>query len=132
MQPRHPELARIRSDVELFFPIFKNAFKIQDRVMLDLHRVDSDHAAMRDVKAVAAMTLRRLQALHYCTLDSQLVTKDVLIGLIAELNRSLHDLAMPGKADRATVTEMNQFRDRINLFGRSLVTEEDPGFDTMV
>ncbi|MFC4066296.1 hypothetical protein [Actinoplanes subglobosus] len=89
------ELLELRKVTEELFQLLKAHFHPADRFTFALATVDDPEvvAEITDPVAVAAFTMRKVQALHRVAGDGVRTSADVVIGLAAELNRSLVELA---------------------------------------
>lgn len=87
--PKPRELLAARASAEALFDVLREWFAVPPRVALDLVAIDSAVAELQDPTTAAAMTMRKLQALHVLTTPGVRTTTDVVLTLLQEIERSL-------------------------------------------
>lgn len=92
-KPKPQELSDLYDVAAVLFAVLKEAFEVPDVYLLPLHDVDAARAELRTTPALAAITLRKLQALRLAAGPGEPTTNDIVVGLAADLNRSVEQLA---------------------------------------
>lgn len=93
-RPKPRGLIELSSAVEAAFFVLEIEAGGRSQLTVDVSRLDAPVPALRDRSSVVIMTMRKLQALYYCTQRNEITTVDVVISLISDLNRSIHDLSL--------------------------------------
>lgn len=103
------------------FDTLRRWFDVDDAVRLDLAEVDSAVAELGEPVMIAAMAMRKLQALHLIATPGVLTSTDMVVSLINDLNRAL--LQAPGMylSLRAAATDWDQ-----ELAGLDLLESDVP------
>jgi hypothetical protein len=104
---------------EQLFRILRENFPVGDHYVLPLENVDAAEAELRSLIGVAAMAMRKLQALRLISKPDERTSNDVVVGLCAELNRALCELVghLPTQELR---TELGLLLVKVNEAGRSV------------
>ena len=71
------------------FETLRDWFDVGPTVTLDLRRVDSAVADLGDPQLIAAMAMRKLQALHLLSTPGVRTTTDVVVAMVNDLDRAL-------------------------------------------
>jgi hypothetical protein len=71
------------------FSILKGWFDVPDAVALDLSDVDAATREMGDPVMIAALAMRKLQALRVLATPGVLTTTDVVVSIVQDLDRAL-------------------------------------------
>ena len=71
------------------FAILRTWFDVPPRVTLDLVDVDSAVAELGDPVMIAALAMRKLQALHLLATPGVRTTTDVVVTIVQDLDRAL-------------------------------------------
>jgi hypothetical protein len=87
--PKPTELLALDSVAEELFGILRAWFDVPDQVTLDLRSVDAAVAELGDPQMVAAMAMRKLQALHLLATPGVRTTTDVVVAIVNDLERAL-------------------------------------------
>lgn len=87
--PKPTELLALDSVAEELFGILRGWFDVPDQVTLDLRSVDAAVAELGDPQMVAAMAMRKLQALHLLATPGVRTTTDVVVAIVNDLERAL-------------------------------------------
>lgn len=74
---------------EQLFAMLRTWFDVPALVTLDLHEVDSAVAELGDPVLIAAMAMRKLQALHLLATPGVRTTTDVVVTIVGDLDRAL-------------------------------------------
>lgn len=83
------ELLALHSVTTEMFATLRRWFEVPDRVTLDLAEVDSAVAELGDPLLIAAMAMRKLQALHLLATPGVRTTTDVVVTIVQDLQRAL-------------------------------------------
>jgi hypothetical protein len=71
------------------FARLRDWFEVPDSVSLDLSAIDSAVAELGDPVMVAALAMRKLQALHLLSTPGVRTTTDVVVTIVQDLDRAL-------------------------------------------
>ena len=71
------------------FEILRGWFEVPPTVQLDLREVDSAVTELGDPMLIAAMAMRKLQALHLLATPGVVPTTDVVVTIVGDLDRAL-------------------------------------------
>jgi hypothetical protein len=83
------ELLALADVADELFETLRRWFDVPSRVTLDLSEVDSAVAELGDPVLVAAMAMRKLQALHLLATPGVRTTTDVVVAIVQDLQRAL-------------------------------------------
>jgi hypothetical protein len=83
------ELVALHSVTAELFEILRRWFAVPDEVALDLTEIDSAVREMGDPVMIAALAMRKLQALHLIATPGVRTTTDVVIVIVQDLDRAL-------------------------------------------
>lgn len=83
------ELLALGSVTAEMFAMLRQWFEVPERITLDLTEVDSAVAELGDPHLVAAMAMRKLQALHLLATPGVRTTTDVVVTIVQDLQRAL-------------------------------------------
>lgn len=87
--PKPDELLALDSVTEELFATLRRWFDVPRHVTLDLAEVDSAVAELGDPVLIAAMAMRKLQALHLLATPGVPTTTDVIVTMVGDLDRAL-------------------------------------------
>lgn len=87
--PKPPELLALHDVTEELFATLKRWFGVPDQVTLDLTEVDSAVTEMSDPVMIAALAMRKLQALHLLSTPGVRTSTDVVVTIVQDLTRAL-------------------------------------------
>jgi len=87
--PKPPELLALHDVTEELFATLKQWFDVPDQVALDLSAVDSAVREMADPLMIAALAMRKLQALHLLSTPGVRTSTDVVVTIVQDLTRAL-------------------------------------------
>ena len=87
--PKPPELLALHDVTEELFATLKEWFDVPDRVGLDLSSTDAAVREMADPVMVAALAMRKLQALHLLSTPGVRTSTDVVVTIVQDLTRAL-------------------------------------------
>jgi hypothetical protein len=87
--PKPGELLALHGVTEELFETLKHWFAVPDRVTLDMSAVDSVVHEMADPVMIAALAMRKLQALHLLATPGVRTSTDVVVTIVQDLARAL-------------------------------------------
>ncbi len=87
--PKPDELLALDAVTEQLFSTLKLWFGVDDRVTLDLAAVDSAVGELGDPVMIAALAMRKLQALHLIATPGVRTSTDVVVTIVNDLDRAL-------------------------------------------
>ncbi len=87
--PKPAELLALDSVTEELFGILRRWFEVPSTVSLDLTAVDSAVTELGDPQMVAALAMRKLQALNLLATPGVRTTTDVVVAIVNDLERAL-------------------------------------------
>jgi hypothetical protein len=83
------ELLALHGVTAELFDTLRGWFAVPDEVSIDLLAVDSAVAELGDPQMIAALAMRKLQALHLLATPGVRTTTDVVVAIIQDLQRAL-------------------------------------------
>jgi hypothetical protein len=83
------ELLALHGVTTELFELLRRWFAVPDEVYLDLAEIDSAVREMGDPVMIAALAMRKLQALHLIATPGVRTTTDVVIVIVQDLDRAL-------------------------------------------
>lgn len=86
------EVLGLHAVAEQVFALLKEHLEVADEYVLDLTHIDSAHPVLRRPYDVAALAMRKVQALRLVSRPGERTSNDVVVGLCAELTRALSEL----------------------------------------
>jgi hypothetical protein len=87
--PKPDELLALHGVTAELFEVLRRWFAVPDEVSLDLSEIDSAVREMGDPVMIAALAMRKLQALHLISTPGVPTTTDVLVTIVQDLDRAL-------------------------------------------
>lgn len=87
--PKPDELLALHGVTEELFETLKRWFSVPDRVPLDLSDIDAVVAEMSDPVMIAALAMRKLQALRLLATPGVRTATDVVVAIVGDLDRAL-------------------------------------------
>ncbi len=87
--PKPDELLALHGVTDALFTTLKAWFEVPDRVALDLSEIDAAVAELGDPVMIAALAMRKLQALHLLATPGVRTTTDVVVTIVNDLDRAL-------------------------------------------
>ncbi|MEQ8719536.1 MAG: hypothetical protein RIE08_18185 [Acidimicrobiales bacterium] len=88
-QPKPDELLALDGVTTELFELLRDWFAVESVVSLDLTSIDSAVAELGDPQMIAAMAMRKLQALNLIATPGVRTSTDVVIAIIQDLDRAL-------------------------------------------
>lgn len=87
--PKPDELLALHDVTAELFGTLRAWFDVPERVPIDLRAVDSAVSELGDPQAIAAMAMRKLQALHLLSTPGVRTSTDVVVTIVQDLDRAL-------------------------------------------
>jgi hypothetical protein len=87
--PKPDELLALHDVTAEMFSTLRRWFDVPPAVTLDLADIDSAVAELSDPVLIAAMAMRKLQALHLLSTPGVVTTTDVVVTMVGDLDRAL-------------------------------------------
>jgi hypothetical protein len=87
--PKPDELLALHGVTEELFATLKRWFDVPDEVTLDMSAIDAVVHEMADPVMIAALAMRKLQALHLLATPGVRTSTDVVITIVQDLARAL-------------------------------------------
>jgi len=87
--PKPHELLALHDVTRELFDTLRRWFEVPDSVSLDLSEVDSVVHEMADPQMIAALAMRKLQALHLLATPGVRTSTDVVVTIVQDLARAL-------------------------------------------
>ena len=87
--PKPDELLALHGVTSEMFATLRRWFDVPSKITLDLREVDSAVAELGDPMLIAAMAMRKLQALHLLATPGVRTTTDVVVTIVQDLQRAL-------------------------------------------
>lgn len=87
--PKPDELLALHGVTAEMFAILRRWFDVPSSVALDLTTVDSAVVELGEPRLIAAMAMRKLQALHLLATPGVRTSTDVVVAIVQDLQRAL-------------------------------------------
>lgn len=87
--PKPNELLALHDVTAEMFATLRHWFGVPARITLNLEAVDSAVAELGDPMLIAAMAMRKLQALHLLSTPGVRTTTDIVLTIVQDLDRAL-------------------------------------------
>ncbi|MDP9419587.1 MAG: hypothetical protein M3P53_05485 [Actinomycetota bacterium] len=87
--PKPDELLALHSVTTEMFAMLRRWFDVPDEVTLNLREIDAAVSELGDPLLIAAMAMRKLQALHLLATPGVRTTTDVVVTIVQDLQRAL-------------------------------------------
>ena len=131
--PKPDELLALYGVTTELFVVLKRWFGVPDAVSLDLSAIDAATAEMADPVMIAALAMRKLQALHLVATPGVKTTTDVVVTVVQDLDRALIQapnmrlrLAAASTDWDAALQELSASGDDIATGAPTAADDEDP------
>ena len=99
------ELLALHDVSHELFETMRDWFDVAEQVALDLAEIDSAVEELGEPVMIAAMAMRKLQALHLIATPGVLTSTDMVVALINDLNRALLQATAMYLSRRAETTD---------------------------
>ncbi|MGH3719369.1 MAG: hypothetical protein ACRDRI_11140 [Pseudonocardiaceae bacterium] len=116
-RPKPPELVSLHAAASEAFGTLKQEFQVPDTYELVLHHVDAAEPVLRSTLDIAAITMRKIQALRWMTKPGVETANDVVVTLAADLLRALDHLVSCCDDD-TTADALTKFKNNVVLAAR--------------
>lgn len=87
--PKPDELLALHSVTTEMFAILRRWFDVPGEVTLNLREIDAAVSELGDPQLIAAMAMRKLQALHLLSTPGVRTSTDVVVTIVQDLQRAL-------------------------------------------
>lgn len=87
--PKPDELLALHDVTAEMFDTLRRWFSVPDAVSLDLSSIDAAVVELGDPVMIAALAMRKLQALHLLSTPGVRTTTDVVVTIVQDLDRAL-------------------------------------------
>ena len=87
--PKPDSFLALHTVAEKLFNTLRKWFDVQRNVTIDLTKIDSAVTELGESEMIAAMAMRKLQALHLIATPGVLTTTDVILAIINDLDSCL-------------------------------------------
>jgi hypothetical protein len=87
--PKPDELLALHDITPALFDMLRRWFDVPDTVALDLQEIDSAVRELGDPVMIAALAMRKLQALHLLATPGVRTATDVVVSIVSDLDRAL-------------------------------------------
>jgi hypothetical protein len=112
-----PELVSLYAATSAVFRTLKEEFQVPDIYELVLYHVDAAEPFLRNTVDIAAITMRKIQALRWVAKPGVETTNDIVVTLAADLLRAL-DYLVTCCDDQANADSLTRFKNQIMLAAR--------------
>jgi hypothetical protein len=112
-----PELVSLYAATSAAFKILKEEFQVPDVYELALHHVDAAELRLTNTVDIAAIAMRKVQALRWVAKPGVETTNDVVVALAADLSRALDHLVQHC-SDQATADSLTKFKYQVVVAAR--------------
>jgi hypothetical protein len=116
-RPKPPELVSLYAATLEVFGMLKEDFQVPDIYELVLHDIDAAEPFLTSTLDIAAITLRKIQALRWVAKPGVETANDVVITLAADLLRAL-DYLVSCCADPTMANSLTTFKNHVVLAAR--------------
>jgi hypothetical protein len=116
-RPKPPELVSLYAATSAVFRILKEEFQVPDTYELVLHHVDAAEPFLRNTVDIAAITMRKIQALRWVAKPGVDTTNDIVVTLAADLLRALDYLVMCCN-DQTNADSLTRCKNQVMLAAR--------------
>src|ERR1700730_16327256 len=103
--PKPEALLALHDVTEEMFSTLRRWFAVPDEVMLDLTDIDAVVREMSDPVMIAALAMRKLQALRLLALPGVRTSTDVVLSIVNDLDRALVQAPVMRRKVRAEQTD---------------------------
>lgn len=106
--PKPDALLALHDVTAEMFVMLREWFDVAPQVTLDLREVDSAVAELGDPVLIAALAMRKLQALHLLATPGVRTTTDVVVAIVNDLERALIQAPVMRLKVQASVTDWDR------------------------
>ena len=112
--PKPDSFLALHTVAEKLFNTLRKWFDVQRNVTIDLTKIDSAVSELGESEMIAAMAMRKLQALHLIATPGVLTTTDVILAIINDLDRALLQAPSMFLERKATQTDWDKEFESLN------------------
>ena len=112
-----PELVNLYAATSAAFKTLKEEFQVPDTYELALHHVDAAESCLTNTVDIAAVTMRKIQALRWVAKPGVETTSDIVVALAADLLRALDHL-VTYCSDQARADSLTTFKYQVVVAAR--------------
>ena len=112
--PKPDSFLALHTVAEKLFNTLRKWFDVQPNVTIDLTEIDSAITELGESEMIAAMAMRKLQALHLIATPGVLTTTDVILAIINDLDRALLQAPSMFLERKATQTDWDKEFESLN------------------
>ncbi|MGH3831808.1 MAG: hypothetical protein ACRDRS_15400 [Pseudonocardiaceae bacterium] len=116
-RPKPPELVSLYAATSDMFRTLKEEFRVPDTYELMLHDVDAAEPVLRSTLDIAAITMRKIQALRWVAKPGVETANDVVVALAADFLRAFDHL-VSCCADETRADALTTFKNHVVLAAR--------------
>ena len=116
-RPKPSELVSLYAATSTVFSTLKDEFQVPDTYELVLNHVDAAEPFLRSTVDIAAITMRKIQALRWVAKPGVETTNDIVVTLAADLLRAL-DYLVKCCNDQANADALTRFKHQVALAAR--------------
>ncbi|MCU1454468.1 MAG: hypothetical protein JWN46_2614 [Acidimicrobiales bacterium] len=106
--PKPNELLALHSVTTEMFEMLRRWFEVPPSVALDLREIDSAVRELGDPQMIAAVAMRKLQALHLLATPGVRTATDVIVSIVNDLERALLQAPVMRLKRQAAATDWDQ------------------------
>ena len=112
--PKPDSFLALHTVAENLFNTLRKWFDVQPNVTIDLTEIDSAITELGESEMIAAMAMRKLQALHLIATPGVLTTTDVILAIINDRDRALLQAPSMFLERKATQTDWDKEFESLN------------------
>ena len=112
--PKPDSLLALHTVAENLFNTLRKWFDVKPSVIIDLSEIDSAITELGESEMIAAMAMRKLQALHLIATPGVITTTDVVLAIINDLDRALLQAPSMFLERKATQTDWDKEFESLN------------------
>jgi hypothetical protein len=116
-RPKPPELIDLYAATSAVFRTLKEEFQVPDTYELALHHVDAAEPYLTNTVDIAAITMRKIQALRWVAKPGVDTTNDIVVALAADLLRAL-DYLVKYCSDQSNADSLMKFKHHVVVAAR--------------
>jgi hypothetical protein len=116
-RPKPPELVNLYAETLAAFRTLKEEFQVPDIYELALHHVDAAELCLTNTVDIAAITMRKIQALRWVAKPGVETTNDIVVALAADLLRALDHLVKHCN-DQTNADSLTRFKHQVVVAAR--------------
>jgi hypothetical protein len=116
-RPKPSELISLYAATSAAFRTLKEEFEVPDIYELALHHVDTAEPCLSNTVDIAAITMRKIQALRWVAKPGVETTNDIVVALAADLLRAL-DYLVKRCDDQTNTDSLTRFKHQVVVAAR--------------